>query len=321
MRHYPRLSLDAIHTLSVYDRTNLVTTANMARPGTEEEPLWTSEAMQQLVAAIVAARREDRPVIWSMGAHVIKNGLARYVISLVERGWVTHVAGNGAASIHDFELAYLGGTSEDVATAIEDGTFGMWEETGRWMNQALNEAADGGQGYGAGLASYIARHPDRFPYAEDCVIARVIQAGRPYTSHISLGTDIIHQHPSADFGALAYCSAVDFESFCRTVSQLDGGVILNFGSAVSGPLLFLRALSVAYNRGQRVCPRAAANFDLQPEVGVRGVGPEQILPRTRTDFLDPVERLGGSSWNFTLPHDVSIPSLFRHLLEVEEGGA
>lgn len=318
MRHYPRLSLDAIRTLSVHDRKNLVTIANMARPGTERDPLWTSDAIKRLVDSIVQSRRHHRPVIWSMGAHVIKNGLARYIIALVERGWITHVAGNGAASIHDFELAYLGGTSEDVATAIEDGTFGMWEETGRWMNEAFKEAANQGQGYGAGLAAYIEHHPERFPYATDCVIARVIQAGRPYTSHISLGTDIIHQHPTADFGALAYCSGVDFQTFCETVGQLDGGVILNFGSAVSGPLVFLRALSVAYNQGHRVCPRAAANFDLQPEAGIRGVGREGMLPRTRTDFLDPVERLGGASWNFTVPHDVSIPSLFRHLVEAEE---
>ncbi len=311
MRHYPRLAFDDVKTSSVAHRTNLVTLANMARPGEETEPLWQAPGFTDLVSSIVEARRRDRPVIWSMGAHVVKNGLSRYVIELVERGWVTHVAGNGATTIHDFELAYLGGTSEDVATAIEDGTFGMWEETGRWMNAAIQAAADRGQGYGEGIASYVRDRPARFPYVHDCIIARTVAAGRPYTCHLTLGTDIIHQHPSVDFGALAYCSGRDFERFCQTVMDLDGGVVLNFGSAVSGPLIFLRALSLAHHLGRPVRPLAAANFDLRPEP----VAPS----RARSDFLEPVIGLGGLGWSFTVSHEASIPSLYRHLIRHEEG--
>jgi hypothetical protein len=285
----------------------------MARPGKEPDPIGMVSELDQLVTCIEAARRDLRPVIWSMGAHVIKNGLSRYVIDLVEHEWITHVAGNGATTIHDFELAYLGGTSEDVATAIEDGTFGMWEETGLWMNMAIQQASDHHQGYGDGIAAYIQQHPERFPYAEDCVIARTVAAGRPYTCHLSLGTDIIHKHPRVDFGALAYCSGVDFERFCRTVIDLDGGVFLNFGSAVSGPLIFLRALSTAYHLGHAVRPLAAANFDLRPE--------SDIPSRARIDLLDPVAKLGGRAWHFTLPHEASIPSLHWRLVGRKEGGA
>ena len=311
MRRYPRLSFENIRTLSVRERKNLVTIENMARPGGAPEPIWQTPELERLLTCIVSARTRHRPVIWSMGAHVIKNGLSRYVIDLVEQGWVTHVAGNGATSIHDFELAYLGGTSEDVATSIEDGTFGMWEETGRWMNQAVQQAAERGTGYGEGIAAYIKRHPERFPYAEDCVMARTARAGRPYTCHLSLGTDIIHQHPHADFGALAHCSGLDFERFCRTVIDLDGGVFLNFGSAVSGPLIFLRAFSLAYHLGHSVRPLAAANFDLRSETGAPS--------RARAELLDPVGKVGGEAWHFTVAHEVSIPNLHWRLSALKEG--
>ncbi len=311
MQHYPRLAFDDVKTFSVRGRTNLVTLANMGRPGEESEPLWQAPGFSDLMDAIVEARRRDRPVIWSMGAHVVKNGLSRYVIELVDQGWVTHVAGNGATTIHDFELAYLGGTSEDVATAIEDGSFGMWEETGRWMNAAIQTAADRGQGYGEGIAAYMQARPARFLHLQDCIIARTVAAGRPYTCHLTLGADIIHQHPSVDFGALAYCSGRDFERFCRTVTALEGGVVLNFGSAVSGPLIFLRALSLAHHLGHSVRPLAAANFDLRPE----SVAPS----RARSDLLEPVIGLGGQGWHFTVPHEASIPSLYRHLVERGEG--
>ena len=137
-----RLDFSNIKTYPVKERTNLVTIENMARPGIDEVPEWGGPDFDELVERIVIARKAGRPVIWSMGAHVIKNGLSRYLIELVHRGFITHISSNGAGSIHDFELAFNGGTSEDVSTAIEDGSFGMWEETGRWMNEALFEGAE-----------------------------------------------------------------------------------------------------------------------------------------------------------------------------------
>ena len=137
-----------------------------------------------------------------MGAHVIKCGLSRFLIALLREGIVTHISSNGAGSIHDFELCYNGGTSEDVPTAIEDGSFGMWEETGAWMNEAIQAGAKAGLGYGEALGRYIDENPEKFPHREDCVLWNAYRLGIPATYHIALGTDIIHQHPSVDFAAI-----------------------------------------------------------------------------------------------------------------------
>ncbi|HOJ11096.1 MAG TPA: hypothetical protein PK733_10955, partial [Clostridiales bacterium] len=165
-----QIDFSNIRTYPVKERVNLVTIDNMARPGIDEVPEWFNRNFEELVDKIVQARRLRRPVIWSMGAHVIKNGMSRYLIELIKRGLITHVSGNGAGSIHDFELAFNGGTSEDVPAAIEDGSFGMWEETGRWMNEALQEGAGKGLGYGESLAIYIDKNHEKFPYKEDCVL-------------------------------------------------------------------------------------------------------------------------------------------------------
>lgn len=138
------IDFSKIRTYSVHTRHNLVTMANMARPGVDPVPPWDCADFDALVDRIVTARAGNHPVILSMGAHVIKNGLSRYLIELMRQGIITHISSNGAGSIHDFELCFLGGTSEDVPTAIEDGSFGMWEETGLWMNEALKMGAVAG---------------------------------------------------------------------------------------------------------------------------------------------------------------------------------
>ena len=150
-----RLSFEKIKTYDAHDRTNLVTVGGMLTPGVSPVPAWDAAGFSRLTDAVARARKQARPVILSFGAHVIKNHLSRYLIALVREGYVTHLAGNGACSIHDFELAYLGGTSEDVPTAIEDGSFGMWEQTGRWMNEALQDGAKNDWGYGESLARYM----------------------------------------------------------------------------------------------------------------------------------------------------------------------
>ncbi|HEY5584561.1 MAG TPA: hypothetical protein VIK78_08720, partial [Ruminiclostridium sp.] len=215
-----QLDFANIKTYSVKERHNLVTIDNMKKPGLAEVPEWSSDDFEELVENIVEARRNGRPVIWSMGAHVIKNGMSRYIIDLVKRGLITHISSNGAGSIHDFELAYNGGTSEDVPAAIEDGSFGMWEETGRWMNEALQAGAKEGLGYGESLAVYIEKNGDRFPYKEDCVLYQAYKNEVPATYHIALGTDIIHQHPIVDFAAIGATSGVDFHKMCYSVSKL-----------------------------------------------------------------------------------------------------
>ena len=217
------LDLSEIKTYDSHDRRNLVRIDNMMNVGDPHEE-YTSDGFNTLVDRVVAARKNGRPVIFSMGAHVIKNRLSRYLIAMIKEGIITHIATNGAGSIHDFELAYLGGTSEDVPTAIEDGSFGMWEQTGRWMNEALKLGAMDGLGYGESLGRYVDTHKELFPYRDNCVFYNAYLADIPATYHIALGTDIIHQHPTCDMSVIGKCSGIDFKRMCASVAELDGGV-------------------------------------------------------------------------------------------------
>ena len=219
------LDFSQVKTYDAAVRRNLVTIENLMTPGVTPHEDFAHPDFELLVERIAAARANGRPVIWSMGAHVIKNRLSRYLIELMKKGIITHISSNGAGSIHDFELAYLGGTSEDVPTAIEDGSFGMWEETGAWMNEAIIEGAKNNMGYGEALAVYIDNHKQRFPYRDKCVLYQAYLLGIPATYHIALGTDIIHQHPSCDFAAIGKTSGIDFKRMCESVSRLDKGQI------------------------------------------------------------------------------------------------
>ncbi len=313
---YEEIDLARVRTQSAYGRVNLVRADMLRTPG-EDIGAWDAEGFDELADRIVAAVRHGRPVIWSQGAHVIKCGLSRYLIRLMERGFIRHLAGNGACSIHDFELAFLGGTSEHVPTAIEDGSFGMWEETGRWMNEALNEGAAKGWGYGEALARYIDAAPERFPFRDDCVLYRAYQLGVPATYHIALGTDIIHQHPLCDFAAVGKTSQTDFRRLCRSVSQLDGGVFLNFGSSVIGPEVFLKALSIARNLGYPTFSITTADFDLRPacdgSAGAGPDGPDYYYRPLKNIVQRPVSR-GGRGWRFTGDHRSTVPALYGKLM-------
>lgn len=312
-----QLDFSNIRTYPVKERTNLVTIGNMAKAGVDPVPEWGSADFDELIDRIVQARKNGRPVIWSMGAHVIKNGLSRYIIELVQRGLVTHVLSNGAGSIHDFELAFNGGTSEDVPTAIEDGSFGMWEETGRWMNEAIQAGAQKGLGYGESLAAYIDENPERFPYKEDCVLYRAYKNGVPATYHIALGTDIIHQHPVADFAAIGAASGVDFHKICYSVSRLDGGVFLNFGSGVIGPEVFLKALSISRNLGYPTFNITTANFDLVNLGDYRakiGYSDPHYYYRPRKNIVNRPVSMGGRGWHFCGDHKETIPNLYSKLI-------
>lgn len=322
MRENKLLDFSTIKTYSVKNRKNLVTIDNMAKPKTDNVEPWGNEDFDRLVEKIAEARKNDRPVIWSMGAHVIKNGLSRYVIELIKKGIITHVSGNGAVSIHDFELAYNGGTSEDVPSAIEDGSFGMWEETGRWMNEALRAGAKKSLGYGESLAVYIEQNTNKFLYKEDCVVYQAYKHGIPATYHIALGTDIIHQHPIVDFAAIGATSGIDFKKMCQSVSQLDGGVFLNFGSGVIGPEVFLKALSISRNLGHSTFKITTANFDLINLGDYRsriGYDDPNYYYRPRKNIVNRPTSVGGNGWHFCGDHQLTIPNLYRRLLEVLEG--
>lgn len=316
------LDFSEIRTYDANERRNLVTVENMLTPGVDAHDVYTAEGFDTLIEKIKAARAKNRPVIWSMGAHVIKNHLSRYVIELIRNGIITHISSNGAGSIHDFELAYLGGTSEDVPTAIEDGSFGMWEQTGRWMNEAISEGARLGIGYGEALGKYIYEHPERFPYREDSILYQAYINDIPATYHIALGTDIIHQHPICDMSAIGACSGVDFKKMCASVSELDGGVFLNFGSAVIGAEVFLKALSIARNLGYETFNITTANFDLIDLGDYRskiGYNDPNYYYRPRKNIVNRPTSMGGIGWHFKGDHKLTIPTLYDMLINGEKG--
>lgn len=307
------LDFKNIKTYDSHNRRNLVTIENLMVPGKTPHENFEDPDFKELVERIKQARANGRPVIWSMGAHVIKNRLSRYIIELIKMGVITHVASNGAGSIHDFELAYLGGTSEDVPTAIEDGSFGMWEQTGAWMNEALKLGAKENLGYGESLGKYICENPEKFPYREDCVLYQCYINNVPCSYHIALGTDIIHQHPTCDMAIIGACSGVDFKKMCASVAQLDGGVFLNFGSAVIGAEVFLKALSIARNLGYPTFNITTANFDLINLGNYRtkiGYDDPNYYYRPRKNIVNRPTSQGGKGWHFNGDHQITVPTLY-----------
>ena len=310
------LDLTQVKTYPIAQRRNLVRLADLVRPETPPPPCADPE-LDAVGQAVIAARRAGRAVIWSMGAHVIKCGLSPLLVDLLRRGVITHIAGNGAVSIHDFELSLIGETSEDVATSLEDGTFGMAEETGAGMHAALRAGAAAGLGYGAAIGRWIAEHPAQFPQREIGVLYQAYRLGVPATIHATIGTDIIHQHPAADFGVLGAASGLDFRLFAAAVSGLEGGVFLNFGSAVTGPEVFLKALTIARNLGFRVERFTTANFDLRPlpnyHAPVSGSDPDYYY-RPRKNIVNRPTSLGGRGYHITGDHQVTIPHLYHQVV-------
>ena len=310
----PLADLTRTKMYDVWDRHNLVRIDTLANPGGAST--FACGELSVLADSIVNARRNGRPVILLYGAHVIKCGLSRFLIDFVKRGIVTHLASNGAGSIHDFELAYLGGTSEHVPTAIEDGSFGMWEQTGGWMNDAVNAGAARGMGYGRALAQAVEDEPDRFPHRADCVFWQAYRHNVPATYHVTIGTDIIHQHPRADFGAIGAASGRDFAAFVQSVCGLDGGVFLNLGSAVTGPEVFLKALSIARNQGNAVEKITTANFDLidlkDYKSGISDKEPNYYY-RPRKNIINRPTSLGGTGLYIRGNHAETLPALYNLL--------
>ncbi len=219
----------------------------------------------ELVARIIAARKANRPVVLMIGAHPIKLGLSRFLIDLIERGCITHLATNGAGLIHDFELALVGGTSEDVAKWIPVGQFGLWQETAG-LNDVIREAAERHEGLGEAVGRVIEDH--QFPHRDLSLAAACWRFGIPCTCHVSIGSDIIHSLPNCDGAALGQTSFTDFLIFTAAIEQLEGGVYLNVGSAVTGPEVYLKALSMARNvarqEDREIRHFTTAVFDLVP---------------------------------------------------------
>jgi hypothetical protein len=287
-----------------------------------EEP-YAHPEFGELIGRIVAARGRGRPVIVMMGAHPIKLGLSRFLVDLIERRVITHLATNGAGMIHDFELATLGGTSEDVARWIRVGQFGLWEETSR-LNELAAEAAAAGEGLGERVGRAI--QEERRPHRDLSVAAAGWRAWVPVTAHVGIGSDIVHAHPNCDAAAWGKVSQTDFLIFARSVQDLEEGVLLNIGSAVTGPEVYLKALSMARNlarrNGQQIRRFTTAVFDLIELFDNWRNGPpskehplyyyrpwKTILERTVAD--------GGRSFYFRGDHLQTIPTLWHALRQLE----
>jgi len=261
-----------------------------------------AEALLAVIDAVVEARTKGKPVVVAIGGHVIKCGLQPVLKSLIEADIITAVAMNGSGSIHDYELSLVGETSEDVGAVLHCGTFGMAEETGRDINGALKIGVQEGLGYGEALGRFIIDNNN--PLKDYSLLAACVTKGIPATVHVALGTDIIHQHPSADGAVLGQATFTDFRIFTSVVSELgDGGVYLNIGSAVIMPEVFLKALSIAQNLGHHVDHFTTANFDMQQHYR-----PLQNVVKRPTS---------GKSRGYTITghHEIMIPLLAAGILD------
>jgi hypothetical protein len=277
------------------------------------------EVVRATAARILAARREGRPVILMMGAHVLRAGVQRHLIDLLERGLLTLVAMNGACVIHDYELALAGATTESVARYLVTGEFGLWEETGR-INDIVNAAhARGGVGMGEAVGSAILGGD--FPYKDISLLAACRRLGVPATVHVGIGYDIIHEHPNFDGAAAGATSYRDFLRFAAEVERLEGGVLLCFGSAVMAPEVFLKALAMARNaaarEGREVRRFAVLVADLQELSGDPSAEPDRASPayyfRPWKTLLARAVAGGGASSYLRGRHEETIPALWRAL--------
>lgn len=305
------VDLSAVTTYPLQERINKVSIHDFAAvpspeidlsPFLESLPrILKAPDFLALVDTIVAAHRRQKPVIVMMGGHVIKCGLSPMLIALAKRGVITGFAFNGASSIHDFEIALIGETSEDVGAYLQTGKFGMWEETGRLMNEAIQRAADTGIGMGEALGKSLVEMDAA--YTDYSLLAAGIHYAVPITVHVAIGTDIIHQHPAASGAAIGEASFTDFRVLTEMVTHLEGGgVVLNLGSAVILPEVFLKALTIARNLGHTVSHFTTANFDMQQQYRPM----ENVVKR-------PTE-MGGHGYTFTGHHELMIPLLVQAVL-------
>lgn len=269
--------------------------------------LLAADALRAVADAVVEARAKKKPVIFGFGGHVIKVGLAPVLIQLMQRGFVTSFATTGSGVIHDFEIALVGSTSEDVDASLPSGQFGMAEETGRMINEAIDRAAHEGLGIGEAVGRALGAM--RPPHTGHSLLCAAFQARVPVTVHITIGADITQIHPAARGAAMGEASYRDFKLFCTLVREMDGGgVYLNFGSAVTLPEVFLKAVTVARNLGSSLKGITTANFDFI----------QHYRPMTNV-VRRPVEGVG-KSYALTGHHELMLPLLGAAILERAAAG-
>lgn len=262
--------------------------------------------VRRVVDAMVRARTSDAGIVWGIGAHVIKTGVSPVIIDLMERGYVSALAMNGAGVIHDFEIAFAGATSEDVDEALGPGRFGMAEETGRLLNEAIRDAAERKLGFGQAIGEYLA---SRSPaYARGSLAVAAHRLGIPLTVHVAMGTDIIHMHPHASGAAIGDISLRDFRYFTSCIARLGAGVYLNCGSAVVLPEVFLKAVALARNTGRALDELTTVNIDFMR------------MYRPQTNVVNrPVAGTRGTGISLLGHHEVLIPLIAAAVIDRDAG--
>jgi hypothetical protein len=308
------IELAGLKTISLHDRPGKVQIADFAKPYQKGSgpkawlaglpAILAANHFRAVIDALLRAKAAGKPIIWGMGGHVIKCGLAPVLGDLMRRGYATAFSMNGSAAIHDFEIARVASTSEDVEAVLPDGRFGSAEETGREMNDAIRTGDDEGLGMGESLSRLAAGGP----YAAHSLLANAYAAGVPVTIHAAIGTDTPHTHPAADPAAIGRATHRDFRLFCTLVSQLhEGGVYINAGSAVIMPEVFLKALSTVRNLGSPVREFNTVNFDFLQHY------------RPKANVIDrPHAGAGGKGHAITGHHEIMIPLLAMLLIELEQ---
>ena len=311
MNRLKPISLDGVKSYPLKERESKVDLDDFARAWESGGSMnrWL-ESLPRILAGkdlleirdrMVQAASSNRTIILAMGAHAIKVGLNPIIIDLLDRGIIKGLAMNGACIIHDAELAMAGKTSEDVASEIGAGRFGMAEETGRFLNEAISEGAEKGLGLGESVGAMLIR--EDFPFNRQSLLARAYELDIPVTVHVAMGTDIIHFHPSADGASIGKASHHDFRIFSRLVSELEGGVFINLGSAVIMPEVFLKALSLVRNLGHEVKDFTTVNMDF-----IQHYRPMTNVVRRPT--LD-----GGKGFSLTGHHEIMFPLLAAAVIE------
>lgn len=310
------LDFGALKTVSIHERGGKVRLEHFAEPYEKGSGvrgmlaamprLLAADSLRNVADAIGSARASGKQIIWGMGGHVIKCGLAPVLLDLMRRGYATAFAMNGSAAIHDFEIAIAGWTSEDVEAVLPDGRFGSAEETGREMNLAIEEGDRTGLGMGEALGLHLSRIA-----REDCASYSLVlgawHAGIPVTVHVAVGTDTPHTHPAAAGAAIGSATHRDFRLFSNIVTGLhDGGVYVNLGSAVIMPEVFLKAISVARNLGYPLGQFTTVNMDFLQHY------------RPKMNVVDrPHAQSGGRGFSITGHHEILVPLLAAILIERE----
>ena len=313
MTKYKEIDMSKIKASSIQNRKSKISIGQFAQCVDANSSFLTfyeslpstlaSRDLRELVGHVVQAVQKKKPILWMMGAHVIKVGLSPVIIDLMKNGLIQGIAFNGAGAIHDVETAYFGVTSEDVAASLNDGSFGMASETAELLNDTVRESQAEDLGFGEALGKRISEENPK--YGRLSILGQAYQMNIPVTVHVALGTDIVHQHPSADGESIGALSLRDFRIWCGLVSQLnEGGVAIVIGSSVILPEVFLKALTVARNVQGPVQQFFTANFDMIHHY------------RPRVNVVERPTQQAGKGYAFVGHHEIMIPLLAAAVKEV-----